>query len=68
MRAFSLSKFNAFSLFTSFGNNKNIFSGHCMTSWAFFDNNSYMGLDLSPVNYNLIFSYLKVTLNNIYAA
>lgn len=34
----------------------------------FFGNNSYMALDISPVNYNLIFSYLKVTLNNIYAA
>lgn len=35
---------------------------------GFFGNNSYMGLDISPVNYKLIFSYLKVTLNNIYAA
>lgn len=31
----------------------------------FYGNNSYMVLD---INYNLIFSYLKVTLNNIYAA
>lgn len=31
-----LSEFNAFSLFTAFGNNKNIFSGDCMSSWSFF--------------------------------
>lgn len=71
MKGLSLSEFNAFPLFTAFGTNKNIFSGDCMSSWSlffFFGNNSYMVLDISPVNYNLIFSYLKVTLNNIYAA